>query len=258
MRSKLFALVAAPLSCLAVAIFTACPVKTTTFNLPVSGVTTLIRQGGQVDTVNNCNPPTPPAPSPDTLSSGKSDEVFAGFDHWRNTVNTCQESKILIYRGLVKFDLTQLVNANKKGLISSATLDFTVTNTFATPQPANALPFCAGQLQFVSGAWAPGPPSTLNLLTQQFPAGGTVGGLYNFSPTFPLTPVTSGPIQTTPQGHFKIDVMNWARNWIDNGAANNGFMFSSANESHTLPVPTSDNTACHTHMADFKLTVNTL
>lgn len=228
------------------------PIKTIPFNLSVSGVTTQILMVGQVDTVNSCDPATPPAPQDDQPDPSKSDEVIAGFDHWRNTLDNCQESKVLVYRGLVQFDLTPLVQANKQNLLNSAYLEFDTTNSWEVPQISGRIPNCAAQLQYVLDPWTAGPPSRV----RSFPRGGPLGGQYTLpNQEFPLPPLPQG-VQLTPQGHFKIDVMTYVQRWIVGNQPNNGFMFSSVDESTPLPVPS--NSACHTHFANFKLTVNTL
>ncbi|HWV98790.1 MAG TPA: hypothetical protein VNZ64_03755 [Candidatus Acidoferrum sp.] len=233
------------------------PVTLNTFTPPVQGVTTFIMMGGQVDTVNTCTPVTPPAPSPDTLTSGSADEIFVGHDHWRNTVDNCQESKVLVYRGLVKFDLAQL-STTKANLLSSALLEFDVIGTSSSTPPATGSPFCAAQLLDVGDPWTPGPPSNLNHFTQQFPRGNTAGGAlreWTLPSSFP-TAAGSTSIQATSQGHFQIDVVEWLKLWMA-GQPNNGFMFTAVNEDWTLPVAVNNNSSCRTHMANFKLTVKT-
>lgn len=234
------------------------PIKTTTFTVPMGGWATQVKEGHRLDTDNTCTPPTPPAPqlaSPDPTKP----EVVAGFDHWRNTVDGCLESGNWIYRGLVRFNFSPFPSGST---IQSGYLEFDVTNSSEVPQVTNRIPNCAAQLLYVSDAWSTALPPMIPgqvQMVSQHPQGGTIGGKYTLpNAVFPIPTQLPAGVELTriPQAHFKIDVKNHLQNWLVNNAPNNGFMFTSVDE--TTPSPVTANTACRTHFGGFKLTVTTI
>ncbi len=238
-----------------------------TFTFPASGVTTFVMRGGLLDSNpgHNCDVAVPPAPTPAAPSATLADDVVVGYDNWRNTNDSCQNSNAFIYRGAVTLDVSSI--ASKKNLLSSATLQFDAlsTTSFDTISPATTTPstttLCAGQLLFVSGTWtptSPGATTSLNHFTQAFPNAGTVGtSLYTMPAAIPATSLTTGDVQITSAGRITVNVLPYVQQWIDHGVTNNGLMFTASFE--RFPEnPFSSTAECLTHFANIKLTVNTL
>lgn len=255
-------------------VVTGCPGPATTNNFTLkadgstsmNGVSTFVMHGGTIDptseTGDTCVPAVPPPVTEAKPAAGTIDDVVVGYDYWRNTTDSCTNSNIRAYRGVVLFDLSSVkVNGNPvtSNLVSSAAIDFNMPTS--TSSGGQAGPVCVGQFQFVQTAWTPGPVTELNFFTQRngFPAGASVPAPMNLPTLLPTANITSGPVQVTTGGHFKIDVVPYVKAWLDNPSANHGVMFTSQDERfYGLPNPTSLNASCTSHFSGFVLSISSL
>jgi hypothetical protein len=256
--SRLIALARLGLVLIAFAMCIGCPVHLTDHvftpaivaanNQPFVG--TIFQQVGQVDTVNNCAPVVPPTPT-DSLNSSIADEVIVGREDWRNTTDSCQESRIRIFRGYVAFNTASM--SGQANFVNRAELDFDTDST-PTATGGGPIPVCAGGLGMVIDDWPQGGPKMLNGFTQPFPrvANSTMTPTIPFPSTIPSATMTQGAVTLTPTGHFSVDVTKYALVWLQNFLANKGVALLSTNET-TGPLPVPTNAACRSHYGNFVL-----
>lgn len=250
-----------------------------------SGIETLVMQGETKDCValpgrdcqrpvsgHRCLPEVPPRLPEDGPSAGSLDEVVAGYDYWRNTTDSCTDSNVRVYRGLVLFDIASIgIPAGGGNYLSNASLDFDISRQSGGGQ-GNEI--CASELQFVTSAWTPSKSANLDFYTQrnEFPSGAAEPLPIILPSMLPASKLTIGAVQVTGKGHFKVDLTPYVKVWLNEPERNHGITFVSRDERFyglgaapekmgLCPVcggsPTTLNESCRTHFSHFFLNVDT-
>lgn len=216
------------------------PPTTTSVGLSVA---TLVKTSGLVDTQNNCNPAVPAAPDVqawwNALPPINRTFPFVGFETWRNTTDSCLESRLDVYRALVTFNMTSV--ANLKGLVTKAELIISTRALPAGVVPANPSciaftggagslvlvgPAAAGTLPTVTGA---GSLDTLQP-NEAFPSGQTVFSFPNPWTAGSVTSTTTTTASGTGGAVFTVLVTGVVNAALDRGDAGMSWMLTSAFE----------------------------